>query len=152
MANGGQASLEDPVAQELLRSTVPARLAYVWKDGTPRVVPIWFHWDGQDVVFGSFVGAPKTKALQTGDAVAVTIDTNDYPHKVLLLRGTVTVEVVEGIVEEYALAAKRYFGDEQGEAWIAGMPEGVDMVRIAMRPEKVRILDFQTRFPSALSG
>jgi hypothetical protein len=31
--------LKDPVAQELLRSNIPAQLAYVSRDGTPRVVP-----------------------------------------------------------------------------------------------------------------
>ncbi len=32
--------LNDPVAQELLSSTHLARLAYTWRDGTPRVIPI----------------------------------------------------------------------------------------------------------------
>ena len=45
--------LNDPVAQQLLQSTIPARLAYTWTDGTPRVVPIWFHWNGSEVVLGS---------------------------------------------------------------------------------------------------
>ena len=36
----------DSVAQVLLRSTIPSRLAYVWRDGRPRVVPMWFHWTG----------------------------------------------------------------------------------------------------------
>jgi hypothetical protein len=47
MRQGDPALLSEPVAQELLQSTTPARLAYVWRDGTPRVVPIWFHWDGK---------------------------------------------------------------------------------------------------------
>ena len=47
---GDLALLHHPVAQELLHSTNPARLAYSWHDGTPRVVPIWFHWTGQEVV------------------------------------------------------------------------------------------------------
>ena len=50
---GDLALLDDPVAQELLHSTNLARLAYVWRDETPRVVPIWFHWDGQEIVLGS---------------------------------------------------------------------------------------------------
>ncbi len=45
--------LQDPVAQQLLNSTAPARLAYTWSDGTPRVVPIWFHWDGGAIVLAS---------------------------------------------------------------------------------------------------
>ena len=152
MAHGGTELLDDPMAQELLRSTVPARLAYTWSDGTPRVVPIWFHWDGKELVFASFAGSPKTKAIQSGDALAVTIDTVDFPHKVLVVRGPASVREVDGIVEEYAAAAKRYFGDEQGQAWVDNLPGGASMVRIGLRPEHVTLLDFETRFPSALSG
>ena len=34
------ALLHTPVAQALLRSTIPARLAYRGRDGSPRVLPI----------------------------------------------------------------------------------------------------------------
>ena len=44
---GSLALLEDPVAQKMLQSTLPARLAYTWSDGTPRVVPIWWPWLGR---------------------------------------------------------------------------------------------------------
>src|SRR5262252_7746595 len=80
--------LQSPVAQELLTSTIPARLAYVWMDGTPRVVPIWFHWNGQDIVMASPPKAPKLKALAKNPKVSLTIDDNTFPHKVLLIRGT----------------------------------------------------------------
>ena len=42
--------LDDPAAQQLLLATVPAHLANLWTDGTPRNTPIWFHWDGRAVV------------------------------------------------------------------------------------------------------
>jgi nitroimidazol reductase NimA-like FMN-containing flavoprotein (pyridoxamine 5'-phosphate oxidase superfamily) len=80
MVKGGTELLQDPVAQELLASRIPARLAYNWTDGTPRVVSIWFHWDGTDIVMATLPGAPKLKALHNGDRVAITIDTNDPPH------------------------------------------------------------------------
>ena len=38
--------LEHAAAKELLQSKIPARLAYIGTDGTPRVVPIWFHLVG----------------------------------------------------------------------------------------------------------
>jgi hypothetical protein len=91
MAKGGTELLQDPVAQELLASRIPARLAYTWTDGTPRVISIWFHWDGTDLVMATLPGAPKLKALHTGDRVAITIDTNDPPHHILSLRGTAEV-------------------------------------------------------------
>ncbi len=77
---GDVALLNDPVAQKLLQSTIPARLAYLWSDGTPRVVPIWFHWNGKEPVFGSPLLAPKNHVLSTGSKVAITIDSNDWPY------------------------------------------------------------------------
>ena len=80
--------LQDPVSQELLQSKIPARLAYIAADGTPRVVPIWFHWDGREFVMATPPKAPKLKALAKNPKVALTIDDNAFPHKVLLVRGT----------------------------------------------------------------
>jgi translation initiation factor IF-1 len=144
--------LRDPVAQELLASRIPARLAYTWTDGTPRVVSIWFHWDGTDLVMGTLPGAPKLKALHTGDRVAITIDTNDPPHHILSIRGTAEVTESQGVVSEYAQAAVRYLGKEQGEAYVGSLPPAIRMGRIAVRPEQVVVLDFETRFPTAVSS
>ena len=150
---GSIALLDDPIAKELLCSKIPARLAYVWLDGSPRVVPVWFHWSGSEFVIGTPTKAPKLKALRINSKVALTIDDNTFPHKVLMARGTATLEEVVGVVPEYELAAARYFGAAQGEAWIQQLRQTLTrMVRIRVRPEWVGILDFQSRFPSALSS
>ena len=143
--------LRHPVAQELLQSKIPARLAYIATDGTPRVVPIWFHWTGQELVLGTPPKAPKLRALAQNPKVALTIDDNNFPHKVLLIRGSARVETVSGIIPEYAAAAERYFGTDQGKAWVQQLSSmSPQMARIAIKPEWVGLLDFQTRFPSAL--
>src|SRR5215470_12220193 len=143
--------LEHPASKELLQSKIPARLAYVWTDGTPRVVPIWFHWDGREFVMGTPPKAPKLKALVKNPKVSLTIDDNGFPHKVLLVRGTAKLQPMSGIVPEYAMAAERYFGEQQGKAWVSQLSNMVQgMVRISIVPEWVGLLDFQTRSPSAL--
>jgi hypothetical protein len=142
--------LNDPVAHELLGSVNPARLAYTWMDGSPRVVPIWFHWTGDQFVLGSPPKAPKLTALAADPRVALTIDDNTWPHKVLLVRGGASIELLDNVSPEYELAATRYFGPEQGPAWVATLREK-PMARIAITPNWVGILDFQTRFPSALT-
>lgn len=150
---GGLSLLNDPVAQELLRSTSPARLAYVWGDGTPRVVPIWFHWNGEELVLGTPPKAPKVQALSPSAKVALSIDGSTWPYKVLQIRGTAQVEIVAGVVPEYALAAERYFGVEKGRAWVKQIGDMFSqMARIAVTPEWVAVLDFETRFPSAIEG
>ena len=146
-------ALNDEVAQELLASRELARLAYTWRDGTPRVVPVWFHWTGTEVVVGSPSNAPKVKVLASRPAVAVTIDGSTWPYHTLLLRGTARIDDAEGVVPEYAAAAERYFGPEQGSAWVAQLEEmGLAWTRIGITPTHATILDFVTRFPSALAG
>jgi PPOX class probable F420-dependent enzyme len=145
--------LQHPASQELLKSKIPARLAYVWSDGTPRVIPIWFHWNGREIVMATPPKAPKLKALARNPKVSLTIDDNTFPHKVLLIRGTARLEPLDGIVPEYATAAERYFGVEQGQAWVKNLRTMISsMVRITITPEWVGLLDFQTRFPSALAS
>jgi nitroimidazol reductase NimA-like FMN-containing flavoprotein (pyridoxamine 5'-phosphate oxidase superfamily) len=93
--------MNDPIAQELLNSNIPARLAYTGLDGFPRAIPIGFLWDGTQFVMGTATNSPKVKALQANPMVALTIDTNTFPPHVLLVRGTARVEIVNGVAPEY---------------------------------------------------
>jgi len=152
VTKGSVELLADPIAQQLLSSTIPARVAYTWTDGTPRVVSLWFHWDGANLVLATFGPAPKLKALRSGSRVALTIDTDSVPNRVLSIRGVAEVTPVTGVVPEYALSAARYLGAEYGRAYIDSLPADVPMARIAVRPDEVVVLDFETRFPSPLSA
>jgi Pyridoxamine 5'-phosphate oxidase len=151
-AQGDLDLLNDAAAKRLLESTEVAHLAYTWSDGTPRCVPIWFHWGGTELVLSSPSISPKTKIMDDGTPVAVTIDSAEWPYAALMLRGRVRVDEVEGIAPEYREAAHRYFGDEQGEAWCGQLPAGIRMTRLRMTPEWVGVLDFDglRRVTSAL--
>jgi hypothetical protein len=152
--------LESDLAARLLTSAIPARFAFTWTDGTPRVVPTWFHWTGDELVMPAFLSAPhvrhaaaRLRALRTNPDVAITIDTEGFPPEVLLVRGRASVTETDGVVPEYALAARRYLGEEGAAAYLAhiGQP-GTRMARIAVRPTWAGLLDFQTRLPSGLGG
>ena len=60
------------------------------------------------------------------------------------------MELLDDVSPEYELAATRYFGPEQGPAWVSTLG-GKPMTQIAITPDWVGILDFQTRFPSTLT-
>jgi len=49
----------DPLAQELIQSNIPARLAYVGPDEFPRAIPIGFHWNGAEFVLCTCPTPPK---------------------------------------------------------------------------------------------
>jgi hypothetical protein len=145
--------LADPVADRLLNSANPARLAYVAEDGTPRVVPVGFHWNGVTIVIGTVPGSAKVTALQANPAVALTVDTSPpaWPPNVLLIRGTAAVTLVAGVFPEYVAASKKLTPPEEFANWEAGVRALYDqMARIDITPTWVKIHDFDTRLPQAV--
>ena len=71
--------LEHPGARNLLDSATLLRLAYNGSDGFPRVIPIGFYWNGNQIVVCTAATAPKVKALSSRPNVAITIDVGDTP-------------------------------------------------------------------------
>src|SRR3977135_895978 len=88
--------LNRPISQELLARDV-TRLAYVAKDGTPRNVPIGFTWNGSAIVMCTPKNAPKLRALGENPMVALTIDTEGHPPKILLIRGRTGSDFVDAL-------------------------------------------------------
>ncbi len=152
--DGVRRTMDDPIAQELLASGNPARLAYMALDGTPRVVPVAFHWDGARLVIGTVAGSAKVAALRANPAVALTIDTSApvWPPRVLLIRGTAAVAVVDGVFPEYVAAARKLTPLKDFAEWEAGVRSLYDqMARIDVTPSWARIHDFETRIPQAVA-
>lgn len=148
---GDPALLDHAVARHLLQATMPARLAYVALDGTPRVVPMLFHWTGEEVVLTCWPDDPKAAALQAHPRVALTIDTAEAPFNVLQIRGAAAVALVDGVPSELEAAATRYMGPQAGRAFAEQAARlSPQIVRIAVRPDWVDVLDFETRMPGGM--
>jgi nitroimidazol reductase NimA-like FMN-containing flavoprotein (pyridoxamine 5'-phosphate oxidase superfamily) len=132
-------------AQELLASTSAAHLAYLGRDGTPRVIPVGFFWTGHQVVISTATTSPKVAALSACPDVALTIDAGDTPAqaRALSIRGRASVEIVDGVVEEYLAAARKTMDAKAAaefEQRVRGMYE--QMARIAITPQWARYYDF----------
>jgi Pyridoxamine 5'-phosphate oxidase len=145
---GSLALLDDPLSQELLHAPLMAHLAYVAPDGTPRIMPIWFTWEYEEVVFCSVSVALKLKSLKDGTKVSVDIDRPSWPYPRLLIRGTVSTTEFVGIVPGYRETAIRYIGEQYGNMFIGAMESmKMHMVRIAVKPHWVGLYDFESRMP-----
>ena len=136
-------TFNDPVAQALLQTAIPARLAYIGTDETPRVIPIAFYWTGREIVVCTSPTSPKARALRANPNVALTIDTERAPWTQLLVRGTVEIEVVDGIPPEYLRASEKSMPEEQWDQFaeqVRGMyPQ---MARITIVPTWAKVFDF----------
>ena len=142
--------LDRPLSQELLARDM-TRLAYIAKDGTPRNVPIIFAWNGSQIVMCTPKNAPKLHALSVNPMVALTIDTEVHPPKILLIRGRAELDHVDGIPDEYLQATSTYeMTPEQRVEWETEIRslyhEG--MVRIVVTPTWAKLIDFETTLPS----
>jgi hypothetical protein len=145
------AILNLPYSEELLGRDV-LRMAYVAKDGTPRNIPIAFTWNGSEIVVCTTKNAPKLPSLRNNPEVALTIDTEVHPPRILLIRGRAELDVVDGIPEEYLQMNGSYdMTPEQRVEWEAEVRSLYDgMVRIVITPTWVKLIDFETTLPTAV--
>ena len=143
--------LDRPKSRQMLARDI-LRLGYVGLDGTPRTVPIAFSWNGTQIVLCTPRNAPKLTALRRNRAVALTVDTEVHPPTILLVRGTVELDDVDGIPEEFLAMNGTYaMTPEQRTAWeaeVRSLYEG--MVRIVVTPTWAKLIDFETTLPSAV--
>jgi len=140
-------------AQELLASTSAAHLAYIAKDVTPRVIPVGFFWTGDQFVISCATTSPKVAALSARPDVALAIDAGDTPDqaRALSIRGQASVEIVDGVVEEYLAAARKTMDAEAAAQFEQHCRQMYDqMARIAITPRWVRFLRLRRRPNAAI--
>jgi hypothetical protein len=144
--------LNDPLAQELVHSPLLARMAYNGLDGTPRAIPIGYIWNGDGFVMCTASIAPKVRALQANPKAALTIDTDTQPPHILLVRGTTSVEIVDGVPIEYLQASWKSITGEEQRATFETQVRSLyrQMARITLKPEWAKLMDFETRLPIAV--
>jgi len=161
LPQGSLGLLGTPLAQALLASAIPARVAFTAADGTPRLVATWFQWTGDELVMPTFVSAPhvagparRLAALRARPDVAVSIDTESGPAQVLSLRGKVRISEVDGVDPDYAASARQYLGEDAAPGYLAMLDQpGTRMARIALRPNWVGLLDFGgDRLPGVMAA
>jgi hypothetical protein len=96
--------------------------------------------------------APKLAHLRANPMVALTVDTEVHPPKILLVRGRADLDIVAGIPDEYLQMNGSYtMTPEQRVEWEAEVRSLYDgMVRIVVTPTWAKLIDFETTLPSAV--
>ena len=87
-----------------------AQLATLMPDGSPHVSPVWFEYDGKNIVINSAKGRVKDKNLRRDPRVGLDILDTDNPYRHLSIRGRV-VEITENGADAHIdKLAKKYLG------------------------------------------
>jgi PPOX class probable F420-dependent enzyme len=72
---------------DLLASTALANVATIGPDGAPQVNPVWFDWDGANLLFGQITTRQKVRNLERDPRIAVAIVDAANPTRYLEIRG-----------------------------------------------------------------
>jgi len=143
--------MAQPIAQRLLLEEPLLRLAYTGLDGAPRVIPIGYVWDGSRFVMWTIPHSAKVSALRADPRVAITIDVLGPPPRVLLARGRVELNTVEGVPDGYLEASHRTLPAEAWDDFDAQVRALYEqMVVLTVVPDWAKLLDFETTLPSAV--
>ncbi|MDL5160391.1 pyridoxamine 5'-phosphate oxidase family protein [Actinomycetospora termitidis] len=146
------ATLQQPIAQELLFSDIPARLSYVGRDGDPRVVPTAFWWNGEAIVIVTVPRSAKVAAIRSHPRVAIAVDRPGMPPRSLLIRGAATVEIVDGVPDEFVEGSRKIMPAEAMPEWEAGVRAlYAQTAVITVVPDHVVLHDFETTVPKAVA-
>jgi PPOX class probable F420-dependent enzyme len=113
-----------------------AKLATIRADGSPHVVPVWFIFDGEQLIFTAGPASVKVKNILRDGRAAICVDEDTPPFHYVLLEGQVEVmdPSVEGARHWGAIIGGRYMGMERTDEF-GRRAEGEWVMR--MIPEKV---------------
>jgi PPOX class probable F420-dependent enzyme len=110
-----------------------ADLALVLRDGTPQVTPVWFEWDGEQIVVNTARGRVKDKVLHRHPVVALLISDPSNEYRYVQIKGLVVFESEDGAYEQICGLQEKYRGDRD-------YPRRPGEVRVIykIKPEKVQ--------------
>ena len=92
------ASMSEKEIQEFLSIPRLARMATI-QNGKPHLVPVWYFYDGTNIIVTTLKGSKKTKNLQSNPNVSIIIDTVDGRVEDLSYLTKVKAVIIEGIAE-----------------------------------------------------
>jgi nitroimidazol reductase NimA-like FMN-containing flavoprotein (pyridoxamine 5'-phosphate oxidase superfamily) len=110
----------------------------------PLAVPIWYDYD-PDVGVWVLTGAEsqKGRALQAAGRFTLCAQSEEPPtYRYVSVEGPI-VDVRPADTEKHSRPmARRYFGDELGDAYVASQAGGEPSLVFTMRPERWRTVDY----------
>ena len=73
-----------------------ASLALVMAKGEPHVTPIWFDYDGENIILNTARGRVKDKIMSKHPVVALAVADPANPYRYIQIRGPVVFESDQG--------------------------------------------------------
>jgi len=109
----------------------------------PHALPVWYLYEGGEVLIGIDGSSRKAALLRTAGRASLTVQTESAPYQYVSVEGPVVLE--PAMHDEVALAT-RYLGAELGVWYVEHNPRTADSLTVRLRPEHWRTFDFAKLF------
>jgi PPOX class probable F420-dependent enzyme len=98
---------------DILNKKAFAQLATIMPDGAPQVSPVWFEYDGQNIIINSAKGRVKDRNMRRDPRVGLDITDPDNPYRHISIRGRVIDITEAGADEHIDKLAKKYINQDR---------------------------------------
>ena len=105
----------------------------------PLALPIWYQYEGGDVIISMSGESLKAKLLRAAGRATLTVQTETAPYRYVSVEGPVTVAAEQR--DDFAMAS-RYLGPELGRWYAETNPTTDESVLVRLRPERWITCDF----------
>ena len=135
----------------LQASKFPLRLACVGRDGFPRVVSLWYGYDGQAFRCVSHRSSQLISLLQESDRVGFEIAPNDPPYHGVRGQGIASLEAdIDGATLTEMLQRYLLGSDSKLGHWLLSRAD--DEVLITIKPTRLYSWDYRERMADAVAS
>lgn len=126
--------------ERLLRERLVGWLATVRPDGRPHLVPVWFLWNGAEVLITSMPGAQKVVNLRANQHVSFALDDSREGHEPVLLEGIASLDATDASDPDVQAYVAKYRASYAEMDWdeAAAMAE----FTVAIRIRDIRFITF----------
>lgn len=115
----------DETVAFLCEGTKTGKLAWVGKDGSPHVAPIWFVLDSNtsenaaasfDIIFNTHEATGKAKAMKREGRASMVVDDQEPPYSFVKIDGAITFDDnLDNVRTTATKIGGRYMGTDRAE-------------------------------------
>jgi nitroimidazol reductase NimA-like FMN-containing flavoprotein (pyridoxamine 5'-phosphate oxidase superfamily) len=114
-------------------------LAIARKEKGPLALPIWYLYEGGDIVIGMDGGSLKAKLLRAAGRATMTVQTETPPYKYVSVEGPIVLRAEQ---RDDLVMATRYLGPELGVWYTENSPSTETSVVARLTPDRWLTCDF----------
>ena len=118
-----------------------ARLSSLNPDGTIHTVPVWFRFDGRDIVIGTQLVTRKVRNIERDPNVTVLVDNQAPPFQGVLIYGRAELDHDDVVAKRVEIFGQ-HMPVEHAEGLATGLASRYTPVIIRVRPDRITSWDY----------